>query len=416
MTKVIKFFICTAFIVFLFTGELTAESFFKTVYLTGYSFGETEYGTPCIIRDNDTEQQEINLFNEIELDVTEDQLSKCHENLAYSDDRVQIHTYFMSQSRAYDRPTEYDPFFIFKAKAADGSVKKRIFLSKMKDHGGIKEIKKVYEAKNGTIYFSVLYIVTNYDGHENWESLFSINKNNELSYLIDFRTDFRDNDSYLYCSYGFLEDKNRVLFWLADNYCCWPSVKLTTSILDLTTEAVQLKYNEYWYTEHLSIYEGIVAYLPEESELYNKGQLVYKAEEDTMVKFTGTSSYEGIDENGIWNQKVYFYIPDGNNEIYVEGQVQLDKIKFVHEIIKTETLTKGDLYWTQDRLRLRDSESLNGNIITTLNTDTKLKLLRIGKEDKIDGISSNWVYVKVISTGEKGWCFAGYIDSISIYK
>ena len=156
MTKVIKFFICTAFIVFLFTGELTAESFFKTVYLTGYSFGETEYGAPCIIRDNDTEQQEINLFNEIELDVTEDQLSKCHENLAYSDDRVQIHTYFMSESRAYDSLTEYDPFFIFKAKAADGSVKKRIFLSKMKNHGGIKEIKMKQKMEQFIFLYSML--------------------------------------------------------------------------------------------------------------------------------------------------------------------------------------------------------------------------------------------------------------------
>lgn len=413
--KPIRFFI-SFFIVLLFIGQAHAESFFKTVYLTGYSFGETEYGAPCIIRDEDTEQKEINFFNEIELDVTEDQLSKCHEKLAYTDDRIQIHTYYMSESRAYDSPTEYDPFFIFKTKADDGSVNKRIFLSKMKNHGGIKEIKKVYEAKNGTIYFSVIYVVTHYDGHENWESFFSINKNNELYYLMDFRTDFTNNDSGLYCNYGFLEDKNRVLFWLADNYYSWPSGKLSTSILDLTKEAVQLKYNEYRYTESLSNYEDTVAYLPEGSELYNEGQFVYKAEEDTMVKFKETSSYEGIDENGIWNQKVYFYIPDGNNEIYVKGQIQLDKIKFVHEILKTETLTKGDLYWTQDRLRLRDSESLNGNIITTLKTDTKLKLLRIGKEDTIDGIISNWVYVKVLSTGEKGWCFAGYINSISMFK
>lgn len=398
--------------------DVEEESFFKTVYLTGYSFGENEYEAACIVRDEETEQQEINLFNEIELNVTDDQLRKCHENLAYSDDRLQIHTYYVSDSHAYDVLTQYDPFFIVKTKAADGSENKRIFLNKMKDHGRIKEIKKLYEAKNGTIYISIVYVYYSYDGYTIWESIYSINKNNEFSYLLDVRTESSDYESCLYYNQGFLESKNRVLLWVADNYDHAVSGNISTSIYDLTGKTIRLKHNEYAYINHISSYEGTIAYLPEGSELYNEGQLVYKAEEDTKISFSGCASYEGTDENGIWYQNVYFYLTDntGYYETYISGLYQLNKIKFVYEVIKTETLTKDKVYWTQDNLRLRDSDNLSGNVITTLKSDITLKLIKIGKEDTIDDIKSNWAYVKVLSTGEKGWCFGGYIAETSMYK
>jgi len=75
----------------------------------------------------------------------------------------------------------------------------------------------------------------------------------------------------------------------------------------------------------------------------------------------------------------------------------------------------------KDNLRLRSREETSSNIMTTMQKGTKVKILKLGKYETIDGISSNWVQVEVlkggcdkdgnsINTGTVGWCYGGYLE------
>jgi len=55
-----------------------------------------------------------------------------------------------------------------------------------------------------------------------------------------------------------------------------------------------------------------------------------------------------------------------------------------------------------------------------MSAGTRVKILRLGKQATIDGITSNWVQVEVqtgakdrdgkpIAAGTTGWCFGGYL-------
>ena len=74
-----------------------------------------------------------------------------------------------------------------------------------------------------------------------------------------------------------------------------------------------------------------------------------------------------------------------------------------------------------DNLRLRSEEATSSNIITTMSKGTKVKILKLGKAEKIDGINSNWVQIEILSdakdkdgksikTGTIGWCYGGYLE------
>ncbi|MBR4791913.1 MAG: SH3 domain-containing protein [Treponema sp.] len=74
-----------------------------------------------------------------------------------------------------------------------------------------------------------------------------------------------------------------------------------------------------------------------------------------------------------------------------------------------------------DNLRLRKEEATSSAVITTMQKGTKVKILKLGKAETIDGISSNWVQVEVladakdkdgatIKAGTRGWCYGGYLD------
>ena len=76
---------------------------------------------------------------------------------------------------------------------------------------------------------------------------------------------------------------------------------------------------------------------------------------------------------------------------------------------------------SNDNLRIRKEETTSSGIITTINKGTKVKILKIGKEDNIDGINSNWVQVEIqsgskdkdgkeIKAGTVGWCYGGYLE------
>ncbi|MBQ4496469.1 MAG: SH3 domain-containing protein [Spirochaetaceae bacterium] len=73
-----------------------------------------------------------------------------------------------------------------------------------------------------------------------------------------------------------------------------------------------------------------------------------------------------------------------------------------------------------DNLRLRSEEATSSKIITTMAKGTKVKILKLGKAETIDGINSNWVQVEILSgakdidgktikPGTIGWCYGGYL-------
>ena len=77
------------------------------------------------------------------------------------------------------------------------------------------------------------------------------------------------------------------------------------------------------------------------------------------------------------------------------------------------------LYRAKENLRLRAKEDISGEIITTMQANTCVRILSLGKEETIDGMTDNWVQVETqfgandtegkLIHGEVGWCFGGYL-------
>ena len=84
-------------------------------------------------------------------------------------------------------------------------------------------------------------------------------------------------------------------------------------------------------------------------------------------------------------------------------------------------VTVNKRYRASDNLRLRSSGSTAGKPVVTIGKGTQVKVLAIGAEETIDGITSNWVQVEVqadakdrdgkaIAAETTGWCFGGYLE------
>lgn len=85
------------------------------------------------------------------------------------------------------------------------------------------------------------------------------------------------------------------------------------------------------------------------------------------------------------------------------------------------SLKENDIYIVSDNLRLRENEQILSKEIVTMAKETVVLLLKIGRQDVIDGITSNWVQVEPIAgskdkdgntipIGTIGWCFGGYLE------
>ena len=75
----------------------------------------------------------------------------------------------------------------------------------------------------------------------------------------------------------------------------------------------------------------------------------------------------------------------------------------------------------KENLKLRSGEATTTSVLTVMSAGTRVKILRLGKQATIDGITSNWVQVevqagakdrdgKLIAAGTRGWCFGGYLS------
>ena len=75
----------------------------------------------------------------------------------------------------------------------------------------------------------------------------------------------------------------------------------------------------------------------------------------------------------------------------------------------------------KENLKLRSGEATSTQVLTVMSAGTKVKILELGKAEKIDGISSIWVKVEVqsdskdrdgktIKASTVGWCYGGYLE------
>ena len=81
----------------------------------------------------------------------------------------------------------------------------------------------------------------------------------------------------------------------------------------------------------------------------------------------------------------------------------------------------SDIMTVKENLRLRSGEGTSSQVVTVLPTGSRVRIMEVGKAETIDGISSNWVRVVVLSRsknrdgkpireGTVGWCFGGYLE------
>lgn len=64
-----------------------------------------------------------------------------------------------------------------------------------------------------------------------------------------------------------------------------------------------------------------------------------------------------------------------------------------------------------ESLRLRNQESTESETIMTMQPGTAVKIIDLGKQQTIDGITANWVNVS-LEDGTAGWCFGGYLVEV----
>ncbi|MBP3708842.1 MAG: hypothetical protein J6I73_00315 [Treponema sp.] len=80
----------------------------------------------------------------------------------------------------------------------------------------------------------------------------------------------------------------------------------------------------------------------------------------------------------------------------------------------------GNILKATDNLRLREDAFIQVQTLATIAKGTDVKILALGKDEVIDDILSNWLFVevqpggkdkdgKLIPAGTQGWCFGGYL-------
>ena len=104
-----------------------------------------------------------------------------------------------------------------------------------------------------------------------------------------------------------------------------------------------------------------------------------------------------------------------------ENKVKNQNYSF-HKVIKEAAyLCIDKLYVTDDKLKLRKTPDMSGEVITVMNSNVFVDVIGYGKMVKIDGILSVWVKIEVcenatdssgnpIPSGTTGWCFGAYLS------
>ena len=144
--------------------------------------------------------------------------------------------------------------------------------------------------------------------------------------------------------------------------------------------------------------------------------------------------------------KVYINSVSDDNFLFELARVDMNTINQISNYVKTGKYDSTNINWpkhnvqkidykkvetttnvspnktmtVKENLKLRSGEATSTQVLTVMQAGTKVKILELGKAEKIDGISSNWVKVEVqsdakdrdgkaIKAGTIGWCYGGYL-------
>ncbi len=114
---------------------------------------------------------------------------------------------------------------------------------------------------------------------------------------------------------------------------------------------------------------------------------------------------------------------------HADGTCDYDESKKAHTPTKpaaisstpTTNVAPHKTMTVKENLKLRSGEATSTQVLTVMSAGTKVKILTLGKQATIDGITSNWVQVEVqagakdrdgkpIAAKTTGWVFSGYLE------
>lgn len=145
---------------------------------------------------------------------------------------------------------------------------------------------------------------------------------------------------------------------------------------------------------------------------------------------------EIIEENSGYRTHLLL-VPDGEYlDVFYEGryllgsyiEVDKDYVSQYVSLLNENTCDLSKVTWPKrankkhrigrscivvESLRLRNQESTASQTIMTMQPGTTVNIIAIGKQQTIDGITANWVNVK-LEDGTEGWCFGGWLVDITV--
>ncbi len=149
------------------------------------------------------------------------------------------------------------------------------------------------------------------------------------------------------------------------------------------------------------------------------GDYLYLYLEDGKTLFATYCAYDDEEEEALYDaiRTNDFDMSQFTFPRHADGTCDYENAASGEEIYKKRIV--NGVYRAKENLRLREKEGTSGAVITAMPAGTRVKILSNGREETIDGITDNWVQVKVQwgskdiydndLYGTKGWCFGGYL-------
>lgn len=149
------------------------------------------------------------------------------------------------------------------------------------------------------------------------------------------------------------------------------------------------------------------------------GDYLYLYLEDGKTLFATYCAYDDEEEEALYDaiRTNDFDMSQFTFPRHADGTCDYENAASGEEIYKKRIV--NGVYRAKENLRLREKEGTSGAVITAMPAGTRVKILSLGKEETIDGITNNWVEVRVEWNskdlngrsiyGTTGWCFGGYL-------